>query len=69
LLRLVITLLAGGTVIAADVAEEPAASKRPASPSAMTAFCMTVCPSPLFFDNAMRFIVSIWKGDASEYEA
>jgi Adenylate and Guanylate cyclase catalytic domain len=48
LLRLVITLLAGGTVIAADVAEEPAASKRPASPSAMTAFCMTVSPSPLF---------------------
>lgn len=53
----------------ADVAEEPAASKRPASPSAMTRFCMTVSPPPLFFDNAMGFIVSIWKGDAREYEA
>src|SRR3984885_6999189 len=40
LLRLVITLLAGGTVNA-DVVEEPAASKSPTSPSAMTAFCMT----------------------------
>lgn len=41
LLRLVITLLAGGTVNAADAVEKPAASKSPASPSAMTAFCMT----------------------------
>ena len=40
-MRLVITLLAGGTVNAADAVEEPAASNSPASPSAMTAFCMT----------------------------
>ena len=44
LLRLVITLLVGGTVIAADAVEKPAASKSPASPRAMTAFCMTRLP-------------------------
>jgi hypothetical protein len=43
-LRLLITLLAGGTVNAADEVVEPAASKSPANPIAITAFCMTVSP-------------------------
>ena len=41
LLRLLTTLLAAGTGKAADAVEEPAASKSPANPSAITVFCIT----------------------------
>jgi hypothetical protein len=41
LLRLVMTLLAGGTENAADAVEEPAASKSAAIPSAIAVFCTT----------------------------